>query len=149
MEVKISYLKLLKLLSRELSHHTNMLALSAASGISNSPWCLRETAEGQLGKAHWVPWGWWGQRCKYHSMECPASTHCQVSHIPMSLHEDTSGTAPAFHHAPEQSVALANSICKQDLGGKFTLEALKTQYLGWQHLSENKSDPHFVFFSLS
>lgn len=46
MEVKISYLKLLKLLSHELVHHTNMLALSAASGISNSPWCLRETAEG-------------------------------------------------------------------------------------------------------
>lgn len=48
MEVKITYLRLLKLLSRELSHHTTMLALSAASGISNPPWCLRETAEGQL-----------------------------------------------------------------------------------------------------
>lgn len=39
-------------------------------------------------------------------------------------------------------------ICKQDLGGKFTLEALKTQYLGWQPFSENQSDPQF-FFSLS
>lgn len=66
----------------------------------------------------------------------------------MSLHEDTQGQPlPSVMH--QSSSGTSQLHLQTGLGRQFTLEALKTQYLGWQHLSENKSDPHFVFFSLS
>lgn len=40
------------------------------------------------------------------------------------ISKDTCRDSPVLHHAPEQSAALANLLCKQVLGGKFTLQAL-------------------------
>lgn len=61
--------------------------------------------------------------------------------------QKTRRDSPVFHHALEQSVALANFVCKQVLVGKFTLQALNTQCLGWQHFFGNKSDLQCVFLT--
>lgn len=74
MEVKINDLKLLKLLSSQLIQPPKHTGHLAPSGISNSSWCLSETARGQLRKAQCLGDGE-DRRCKSHSMECPADTH--------------------------------------------------------------------------
>lgn len=81
-------------------------------------------------------------------MECPVYMHWPslwLFQCPFT--KDTRGDSPVFHHALEQSAALANFICKQVLVGKFTLQALNTQCLGWQHFFGNKSDLQCVFLT--
>lgn len=78
--------------------------------------------------------GQWGKRMQ-EAQHGVSSWHA----LAKSFTKDTCRDSPVLNHAPEQSVALANFLCKQVLGGKFTLRALNTQCLGWQHFSGNKS----------
>lgn len=156
MEVEISYPKLLVIIQwadttasalPELAMWTtNTLPISVSFGISNSSQCLSKTTQGHTGRKH-IEFLMGKEDAVSAAWSVQLTHTSQVFHYSTVPLQNTLQRQPfVFHYAPEQSVALASFICKQVLGGKFTLQALKTQCLGWQHFSGNKSNPQFVFF---
>lgn len=60
--------------------------------------------------------------------------------IPMSLYKRYSQRQPCLPPCTRAVSSTSQLLCKQVLVGKFTLQALNTQCLGWQHFFGNKSD---------
>lgn len=126
----------------------NTLAILVPSGISNSSWCLSETARGQLGKAQCLGDGE-DRRCKSHSMECPADTHwpgLSLFHCPFL--EDTSETAPCLPSCAGAVSSTSQLPLQTGLGRQVYTWSSENSVSNWQHFSENKSDAQFdVVFS--